>query len=359
LYRSGKKPPVKGLPVISNRLARLINYRILGYPSSIVLQTMSGCNLKCRHCFLSQFGADIPDGPRGSIDFNEFVSRAKKISPFIRRATAFHFSGFEALLHKDLFRMMEFTLSLNPGITFPIYTNGNSFGDNTVVMLSKFPVPEVVVSLDGMKKETVEAFKTGSSFARTVQAIKDLKAGLPNSEVKTVFVMHRDNMNEFPDYMDFVCSLGIKTVFVTNLLCFSKDLANLALYRKNGNPEAEAILRTAVEKARRNGQELHLPLMRPEPLGCQQCLGLFIDIQGNVCPCDYLSVKTSFFLFDNENHPEPVVFGNILTGDIKKIWFGKGFSAFRAMHKKAHIPGQCGCCTDAYGMLCSRRKVFR
>jgi len=344
--------------VKSDRLARLINYRILGYPSSIVLQTVSGCNLRCRHCFLSLFGTDIPDGPRGSIDFDEFSLRARRISGFIRRATNFYFSGFEALVHKDISRMMAYTLSLNPAINFPIYTNGNSFRDDTIAMLSKFPVPEVVVSLDGAKKETVEAFKTGSSFERTVQAIKDLKAGLPKSEVKTVFVMHRDNIKEFPDYMDFVCSLGIKTVYVTNLLCFSKDLAGLALYRKNGNPEVETVLAAVIEKAGRNGQKLHLPRMRPEPLGCQQCLDLFIDIRGNVCPCDYLSVKTPFFLFGEESHPEPVVFGNILTGDIKKIWFGKGFSGFRAMHKKARIPGQCVCCTDAYGMLCSKRTVF-
>jgi len=344
---------------VKDRLSRFINYKVLGYPSSIVLQTMSGCNLKCRHCFLSQFGAGIPDGPRGAIDFEEFAVRAKKILPFIRRAETFLFSGFEALLHKDLFRMMEFTLSLNPAITFPIYTNGNSFRDDTVSLLSKFPVPEVAVSLDGMRKETVEAFKTGSSFERTVQAIRDLRAGLPASEIKTVFVMHRGNINEFPDYLDFVDSLGIKTIFVTNLLCFSKDFSGAALYGNNGNPEAEAVLDAAIHKAGRNGQELHLPRMRPEPLGCEQCLGLFIDIKGNVCPCDYLSVRTSFYLFDKENHPDPVMFGNILTGDMKNIWFGKEFSSFRALHKKAHVPPQCTCCTDAYGMLCSHRKVIR
>jgi MoaA/NifB/PqqE/SkfB family radical SAM enzyme len=345
--------------VVSNRLARFINYRVLGYPSSIVLQTVSGCNLRCRHCFLNQFGTDIPDGPRGSIDFDEFCSRARRISGFIRHATNFYFSGFEALVHKDIFRMMEYALSLNPAINFPIYTNGNSFRDDTIAMLSKFPVPEVVVSLDGVKKETVEAFKTGASFERTVQAIKDLRAALPKSDVKTVFVMHRDNIGEFPDYVDFVNSLGVKTVFANNLLCFSRDLAPLALYAKNGNPEAEAILSAAIEKARRNGQELHLPRMRPEPLGCQQCLDLFIDIRGNVCPCDYLSVKTSFFLFGKESHPEPVVFGNILKDDLQKIWFGKGFAGFRTMHKHARIPGPCAGCTDAYGMLCSRRTVFR
>ncbi len=345
--------------MFSSRLSRFINSKFLGYPSSIVLQTISGCNLKCRHCFLSLFGTDIPDGPRGSIDFDEFVVRARKISGFIRRATNFYFSGFEALLQKDIFRMMDFTLSLNPAINFPIYTNGNSLRDDTIAMLSKFPVPEVVVSLDGVKKETVEMFKTGSSFDRTVQAIKDLRAGLPRSEVKTVFVLHRDNAGEFPEYVDFVNSLGIKTVFVTNLLCFSKGLVELALYRKDGNPEAEAILQTAISKAVRNGQQLHVPRMRPEPLGCQQCLDLFIDIKGNVCPCDYLSVKTSFFLFGADNHPDPVVFGNILGEDPKKIWFGKEFAAFRTMHKKARIPGQCACCTDCYGMLCSKRRVFR
>ena len=162
------------LPV---RLKRFIDHKVLGYPSSIILQTMSGCNLRCRHCFLNQFGTDIPDGPRGTIDFEEFARRAERIRPFIKRAEYFFFSGFEALLHKDIFRMMEHVLAINPMVRFPIYTNGNSFASDTIANLSKFPVPEVVVSLDGVKRETVESFKTGSSFERTVQTIKDLSRG--------------------------------------------------------------------------------------------------------------------------------------------------------------------------------------
>ncbi|HMD69593.1 MAG TPA: radical SAM protein [Chitinivibrionales bacterium] len=344
------------LPV---RLKRFINHKILGYPSSIILQTVSGCNLRCRHCFLNQFGTDIPDGPRGTIDFEEFARRAERIRPFIERAEYFFFSGFEALLHKDIFRMVEHVLAINPSVRFPVYTNGNSFAGDTLAMLSKFPVPEVVVSLDGVNKETVEAFKTGSSFERTVQTIRDLLGGLPRSAIKTVFVAHRDNLGEFPQYVDFVNSLGVKTVFVTNLLCFSRDLQQLALYREEGNPGAEAVFRDAIARARRNGQTLHLPRMRPERLGCRQCLELFIDIRGNICPCDYLSVTTSFFLFDKQRRGEPVVFGNILKDDARKIWFGRDYSSFRAMHKAAKVPDTCSCCTDAYGMLCSNRTVYR
>ncbi len=344
------------LPV---RLKRFIDRKIFGYPSSIILQTVSGCNLKCRHCFLNQFGTDIPDGPRGTIDFEEFARRVERIRPFVERAEYFFFSGFEALLNKDIFRMMEHVLAINPKVRFPVYTNGNSFASDTVAMLSKFAVPEVVVSLDGVNKETVEAFKTGSSFERTVQTIKDLGSGLPRSAIKTVFVAHRDNIGEFPQYVDFVNSLGVKTVFVSNLLCFSKELAQLALYREEGNPSAEAVFREAIARARRNGQTLHLPRMRPERLGCRQCLELFVDIRGNVCPCDYLSVTTSFFLFDKQQRTEPVVFGNILKDDARRVWFGRDYSSFRAMHKAAKVPDACSCCTDAYGMLCSNRTVYR
>jgi MoaA/NifB/PqqE/SkfB family radical SAM enzyme len=345
--------------MFSERLKRVFYNRLLGYPSSILLQTVSGCNLKCRHCFLSQFGTDIPDGLRGSITLEEFKVRAKRIRPFIRNASYFYFSGFEALIQPDIFRMMDHVLSINPGLHFPIYTNGNSFKDDTIAQLSRFPVPEVVVSLDGVRAETVEAFKTGSSFQRTVQTIGDLSKGLPRAAIKTVFVAHRDNIREFPDYVDFVNSLGVKTVFVTNLLCFSSGLVPLALYRKEENLEASSVFDVAIKRAKKNGQQLHLPAMSPTPLGCQQCLDLFIDIRGNVCPCDYLSVKTSFYLFGEHRRTEPVVFGNILSDDIKKVWFGPAFSSFRSMHKNAHIPESCSCCTDALGMLCSHRKIYK
>jgi len=345
--------------MIKERIHNFIYNKILSYPSSIILQTVSSCNLKCKHCFFSQFGKEIPDGKTGLLDYKDFVFRANKISSFIKHASFFHFSGFEALLHKDLFKMMEFILSVNPYIKFPIYTNGNSFKEDTIKNLSRFPVPEVVVSLDGIKKETVENFKTGSNFEKTISTIKNLKSALRKSEIKTVFVLHKNNVFEFPNYIDFVNSLGIKTIFVTNLLCFSKEMTGLAVYNGNNLLDIQKIINKGIQRAKKNKQIIYLPLLKPIPLGCTQCLSLFIDIKGNVCPCDYLSVKTSFYFNEKENHPEPVIFGNILKDDIKKIWFSKNFSHFRSLHKKGKIPSVCNCCIDAYGMLCSKRKIYK
>ncbi|MDI6739271.1 MAG: hypothetical protein QME74_02790 [Candidatus Edwardsbacteria bacterium] len=95
----------------------------LGYPALVIVQTVSACNLRCRHCFINLYGSEIPDGAQRLMDFERFATIVSRIRKTIRQAQRFQFSTFEALLHPDIFRMMDLVLAVNPKIGFPLLTN--------------------------------------------------------------------------------------------------------------------------------------------------------------------------------------------------------------------------------------------
>jgi MoaA/NifB/PqqE/SkfB family radical SAM enzyme len=353
IIRKILKAPVRALP---GKVAQGIRHYVLNIPDHITLQTVSACNLKCRHCFINNFGREIEDGKKRILTLDEFKKRADAIARAVKMARFFQFSSFEALMHTDLFRMMDYVLEINPKIQFPILTNAMLPDDYPLEKLLEYPLIEFTVSLDGVCKETVESFKTGACFDKIVSVVKRISTLSPKIALNTVFVLHRNNANELVAYMDFVKGLGVKTVFVNNLLSFTEEMKTWVLYTPHGNPEIEKLFKEAVNRAVTNSQTLWLPAMKPRLLGCEQCEMLFIDPDGNVAPCDFLSVSTPFEMFGRTRQGKPVVFGNIFRQDVLTIYRSKRFKAFRQGHRSGRdVPVCCECCIDAYGLICSRR----
>lgn len=329
---------------------------IQNYPTLIILQTVSACNLKCHHCFLNNYGREIKFGQSSIMNLEKFKEFVPKLIKVIKNAQYFQFSTFEPTLNKHLFDMMDIILDVNYKIQFPILTNGMLTDEAYLRKLRKYPISEFTVSLDGSKKETVERFKTGSNFEKIIETINlVVKLGF---QVNTVFVLHKNNFKELPEYIDFVNELGVKKIFINNILSFSKEFENWHLYRKEGNPEIEKIFEIAKDKVEQNKQSIYLPLLRPEELGCTACESLFININGDVAPCDFLAVDTPFFYFGAMKQSNSLIFGNILETEAFEIYNSKKFREFRNMHRKGIIPEICSHCIDAYGLFCSNRKKY-
>src|ERR1700759_2910672 len=116
---------VRRLP--RNRLIPRIRLGLKKYlnqsPYYIVLQTVSACNLKCKHCFINDYHTDIHDGVIKIMKMEEFERFLERLTPMIRNASHFNFSTFEAILNKNLFRMMDRILEINPNMKFPFLSN--------------------------------------------------------------------------------------------------------------------------------------------------------------------------------------------------------------------------------------------
>jgi len=355
LFHLVKHTPLRELP---ERLNRSFRHRILHQPDAMLLQVVSACNLRCKHCFLTDYGTVIPDGQIKVIPFDEVQVRLEKLRPLIKQVRALMFSSFEALLHKDIFRMMDAALAINPKLSFPILTNGQLVTPEIVARLENYRLSCVTISLDGLKPETVEAFKTGAKFEKTINAIQLFCKSKHQNLVNVVFVAHRKNIRELPDYMDFVASLGVKDVQVSNLLTFREDLQSECLYGSEDTAWVEGIFAEAQKRAQINGQILGLPGLKPKPLGCTQSETVMIDIDGNITPCDFLAVHTPFYFQGKRREVRPLRFGNVFKANNPlAIWYSKDAKEFRAMHRQGEIPAPCSHCIDAYGLMCSRRDV--
>ena len=55
-----------------DRIKSGYKHYILSYPTTIILQTVAACNLPCRHCFINNYGLEIPDGQKNIMKPEDF-----------------------------------------------------------------------------------------------------------------------------------------------------------------------------------------------------------------------------------------------------------------------------------------------
>jgi MoaA/NifB/PqqE/SkfB family radical SAM enzyme len=351
--RKIRRIPRSKLP---ERLRLGIRKYLTNYPYFISVQTVSACNLKCKHCFINDYHTTIHDGVIKIMKLDEFSVFAERLRPMIRHASFFCFSTFEAILNKHLFKMMDLVLEINPAIQFPILSNTMELSPEKISLLENYPVSEVNISLDGYTKKTVEDFKTEAVFETIIGTIRYLRTTRLKEKLAVTFVAHKNNIHELPDYVDFVHKLGIRQIYVSNILSFTSSLEPLALYTPTGNAVAQQLFEEAVKRAKKNRQSISIPRLKPEQMGCQTAEIFFVDISGNVAPCDFLAVTTPFTLWGETIRHSPLIFGNILKDDPVEIYRKPEFKAFRNAHRLGEsLPDHCTHCIDAYGLMCSNR----
>ena len=328
-------------------------------PATIILQTVSACNLQCKHCFITNYGTEIKDGVTKIILFSEFKILADRLAPMIKKSSFFVFSTFEAIINKDLFTMMDYLLKINPDLKFPFLSNAMQLTPEKIAKLQSYPITEMNISVDGTTKEVVEQFKNGVDFEKILLALDRLSTSKLRDKVAVTFVAHKSNIHQLPDLINMVNRYGVKTVYVSNLLSFTTENRDMVLYSREGNAEVEEIFERSIRNASINGQMLELPLTKPKLKGCQAVENFFVNYNGNVSPCDFLAVTTPFTLFGETQTSPPIVYGNILYDDPVEIFRSDAFTDFRDRHRLAKdIPVACSKCIDAFGLMCSNRTVY-
>ena len=332
---------------------------IQSYPTTILLQTVAACNLPCKHCFINNYGEEIKDGKKNIMKLEDFNTIVGRIEKAIRKADYLMFSSFEGLLNKHLFEMMDIITDINPRIQFPFLSNSMLMTEEVILELKKRPISEINISLDGLYKETVEKFKTGVDYNQIINTLLKLKELGLIEKTAVTFVAHKDNIEELPDYVNFIHSLGIKTIYLNNLMSFTGIYKDQYLYSKAGNLSASKIFEEAIKRVKKNRQQIWLPNLEPKEQGCTQPEMLFINYNGEVVPCDYLAVSTPFEYFGSSKVSKPVIFGNVLRDDVLEIYKSAQAHQFRKMHRNSQLPSECDHCIDGYGLMCSKRSLYK
>lgn len=320
------------------------------YPSAITIEVMDICNLRCRHCHLQS----QVDARRGFMDYDSFKEIIARLIPLLSSVDRLNFSSVESLFHPRIFDMIDLVRLYNKNSEIYINTNGMLLDDNRIDNLLSRNIRDIHISLDGCKKETVEAFKTGVDFNRVIKNLKRFKEkGNGKVNIRANFVLHKNNRDELIDYIDFCKDLGVAAINVIGFISYMPKMADYCFYSGSGIKEIDDLLKRAQEKAQNFGVQLRHHGTKIEPVGCRYASDLmYIDRNANVAACSLLTRETNMFFLGKTGLTKPVIWGNVLKDNPLNIWRSESCVNFRRLLDKKQLPKECSLCAIGYGVIC-------
>jgi SynChlorMet cassette radical SAM/SPASM protein ScmE len=163
------------------------------------------CNLRCLHC-----------GSSGEQMLREDMSTKELLGVLdeLARCKIFHISisGGEPLMHPDFFVIVDGIMQ-RP-LRWQLDTNATLVTEDIAERLQRLPRrPFLSVSLDGMTAQTQERIRGPGSYAKTLTGIIRLTAA--GLRVRPFTVLSRINYRELPQIVNFIQSIGIKSLNIT------------------------------------------------------------------------------------------------------------------------------------------------
>ena len=123
-------------------------------PKQVIIEVTQRCNLKCKYCpsLTCDSSTDMP-----LEKFKEIVDKIDDPA-----ATVIPWMNGEPMLHPDYHKMLEYLGE--KGFRAYITTNGTIYRPEVAEVIKTYPsIYQVIISLDGLKYETIEKTRPGSS----------------------------------------------------------------------------------------------------------------------------------------------------------------------------------------------------
>jgi len=268
------------------------------------------CNNDCSHCYnLEHPGTSISSNGKSELDTHEWKKILSRL--WILGIPHIIFTGGEPTLRDDLPELIAHAESI--GQITGLNTNARRLADPKFVdSLVQAGLDHVQITLESSDPTVHDQMvRSKGSFQQTVKGIQNVLA--THLYVMTNTTMLQDNFHTIPSTLDFLASLGVRTVGL-NALIHSGRGASIS----SGLPEKELhpLLEIATQKTDKHGQRLiwYTPTQYcsfdPTQMGlgvkgCTAALyNMCIEPDGAVLPCQ------SYY------HP----LGNILNDSWDSIW---------------------------------------
>jgi MoaA/NifB/PqqE/SkfB family radical SAM enzyme len=185
------------------------------WPLQMEFSIGNTCNLECIMCdgkASSAIRAHREKLPRLVSPYSDaFFDELRFYLPHLNNA---RFLGGEPFLQSECFRIWD--MLVEDGVLLPCHvtTNGTQFNTRVEHLLEKMPF-SIAISLDGYRKETIEAIRVNAKYDVLMKNVSSFRQY--TREKKTSFgltyCLMRPNWEEFGDFCLFADSLGCR-VFV-------------------------------------------------------------------------------------------------------------------------------------------------
>jgi radical SAM protein with 4Fe4S-binding SPASM domain len=327
-------------------------------PSSVQIEPVGQCNLRCEMCPI-QFRRDgPPSGPLAFMAWETFVSLLEGF-PELQRL---HLQGLgEPMMHPRFFDMVRYASDRGVEVT----TNSNLTLLNTgrTQRLIESGLRTLYFSIDGATPETYERIRKRAHFDRVVGNVERMlemreRAGSTTPGLRVVMVIMRQNLHELPDLVRMAGSWSADEMFVQHL---SHDFGEPTLpdeYRPmrdyiaaqslaGEDPQRiERYFREARNVAESLGLKLRLPRTTPKrypegTTGRDRCdwpwTGAYISYEGYMMPCCMVAT------------PDRINFGKVTEHSLQSVWNGPEYNAFREQLDSTSPPDICRSCSLYWG----------
>jgi MoaA/NifB/PqqE/SkfB family radical SAM enzyme len=200
--------------------------RFAHFPKVISFELSNTCNLECVSCIgllsssIRKNREKMPPIPQlFGADF------LQEIAPFLPYLEEAKFYGGEPFLINLYLDIWEAIASVNPKCCVYITTNGTVFNQRIEAILKRLKNVELIVSLDGITKYTLEKIRVNAKYETVFSNLFKFKEILElNGKRLTISPTYmRYNWQEYPALLDFASNEQL--LFQTNLLLTPKHLS--------------------------------------------------------------------------------------------------------------------------------------
>ncbi len=178
------------------------------YPVSLSVEPVAGCNLTCPQC---PVGMKNLERPEGQIDFSLFKKITDETAPYIS-AMILYFQG-EPYMSKNFFKCVNYA-SHTKNIYTISSTNAHFLNEKNSQLTLKSGLDELIISLDGISKQTYTAYRKGGSLElvlENIQRFMSLRKAYSEAKPKVILqsLLLSSNLHEQDQLKNFAKSVGV------------------------------------------------------------------------------------------------------------------------------------------------------
>jgi MoaA/NifB/PqqE/SkfB family radical SAM enzyme len=236
--RYGVKP---GMRIHFEESSEGVRMHLSAHLAKLYIEPTNQCNLDCRTCIRNVW--DEPMGQMSEAIFGRIIEGLRAYSS----PPAIFFGGFgEPLFHPGIVKMVAQAKAL--GAKVELISNATLLTAELSRELIRSGLDTLWVSLDGATPESYSDIRLGAALPLVLENLQHFReasyaesdcAGccgfVPKTRLGIVFVAMKRNITDLPAVVNLGQRLGAESFLVTNVLPYTKEMVDEALYYRTIN----------------------------------------------------------------------------------------------------------------------------
>lgn len=181
----------------------------------VTIDTTSTCNLACHHCWMDSIRSQGYSFPVRVMPLGLFE---KILESLCGRLSGLALScASEPYVNPQFGDYVRMSMSYQPP-NVNIFTNGVLLNAERIRELIEAQVHRLIISIDGVRKETFEDLRRGAKFDKLIEVLRQLsrmKQEMCSSRPKLAFqfVLLHGNIREVPELVPFAAKFGAEEIY--------------------------------------------------------------------------------------------------------------------------------------------------